>query len=262
MSHFDAYADAIAQETLLEMAENFFGERSSIDDEKERFCAQAEILRKMAEGCLEKAALLHALLMTDENIHDFYFLLDVRPGRYFLWVDPAKANIWFPFPFALTCKGRYVKLLLRTYDRVQKAFDAYMNGTYHTIPESGQKRLSMHFKLLLNWAGHINRRIRKVNEGLAPSCVLGFAHCMNVENVNKERVSGATLNDYCCSLDQSLEIAPVSCHEEQVKELPELPPLGDVEKVLKVYARQIFKAHKSELKPMLQRLRKGHKPLP
>lgn len=71
MSHFDAYADAIAQETLLEMAENFFGERSSIDDEKERFCAQAEVLRKMAEDCLEKAALLHALLITDENIHDF-----------------------------------------------------------------------------------------------------------------------------------------------------------------------------------------------
>lgn len=257
MSHFDSYADAIAQETLLEMAENFFGERSSIDDEKERFCAQAEALRTQCENALEKAALLHALLCTDENIHDFYYLLDVRPGRYFLWIDPQKARLWFPMPFAFTSKGRYVRLLLRAYKHVQQVFDAYMNGAYYTTPGSGEKRLTMHYKLLTDWAGHINRRIRKVNEGLAPSCVLGFAHCMNPETVAKERLTGATMDNYCCSLDQSMEIAPVSCHEERVRELPELPPLRDVQKVLKVYARQVYRAHKQELRPLLRRLRQG-----
>jgi len=257
MSHFDAYADAIAQETLLEMAENFFGERTSIDDEKDHFFAQAKALREQCDTALEKAALLHALLVTDENIHDFYFLLDVRPGPYFLWVDPQQAQLWFPMPFAFTMKGRYVRLLLRAYDQVQQAFDAYMNGAYHTIPGTGQKRLSMNYKLLTEWSGHINRRIRKVNEGLAPSCVLGFAHCMDVDAVQKERLTGATMNDYCCSLDQSLEIAPVSCHEEQVRALPELPPLKDVQKVLGIYARQVYRAHKAELRPLLRRLRHG-----
>lgn len=254
MSQFEAYADAIAQEALMEMAENFFGERVSIDDEKERFCAQADYLRERMQDVLKRAGLLHALLFTDENIHDFYFQLDVRPGPYFLWVDSSHPRRWFPVPFALSSKERYVRLLLKTYELVQQEFDAYMNGFYHKA-SSGEKRLSMHYKLLMDWSGHINRRIRKVNKGLAPSCVLGLAHSIDVEGVDKERVTGATLDNYCCTLDQSLEIPPVSCHEKGIKPLPELPPFKDVQKKLTAFAKQVYKDHTTEAKALVQRLR-------
>lgn len=279
MSHFDDFCDSLSQETLLEMAENFFGERVSIEDEKERFCAQAVQLNEQRKQALRKAALVHALLFTEENAHDYYVILGVPPSKVFAEIDPAKARIDFRPPFAFTSKGRFMEIFLKACAEQQKAFDNYMNGEYYKIPAAMQpdtagagdenkregyalgganapqrKRLSMHYKLLTDWAAHINRRIRKVNEGLAPSCVLGFAHNMNPETTDKERITGATLDNYCCSLDQSLEISLVSCHEQGVQPLPELPDIEKFKKPLTSFAKQVYKAHKAEARALVKRL--------
>ncbi len=261
MSHFDDFCNALAQETLMEMAENFFGERASIDEEKERFAIQAHNLRQQAQLALAKSALVHALLVTEENAHELYYRLGIRAGELMLHVEPEQARLDCPMPFAFTARHRHAKLLLLAYAAQQQACDAYMNGSYQTLPghpnQPGRKRLTMHYKLLKDWAGHINRRIRKVNEGLAPSCVLGFARSMNVDSMEKERITGATLNNYCCSLDQDLAIAPVSCHDQGLMELPDLPPMKEVRHILRSLAGEVFSAHGEQLSALLHRLASG-----
>lgn len=259
--HLDDYCDALTQETLVEMAENFFGERKSLDDEKERFEHQAGILRTYGESVLLKASLLHALLLNEENVHEFFGILGVQPGRLLLLVDPAKARLFLPLPAGFSCKRRYVKLVLRTYEAVADGFDIYLNGRYYNLAGSKQKRLSVHYKLLKDWCGHINRRIRKVNEGLAPSCVLGFAHGLDVEALDRERISGATLENYACSLDESLAMTPVSCHEAGLVELPQLPPLDKVKHPVKQYAKALYSANKTQCKALLTSLRQTACPL-
>ena len=258
---FDEYSDALTQETLLEMAENFFGERKSLDDEKERFGEQAKVLREFGESCLTKAGLLHALLLNEENVYEFYNALGVKPGPLLLWVEPSRKKLFFPLPFAFTIRGRYIKTVLRAYETVAESFDIYLNGRYYKAPGSKQKRLSTHYKLLKDWAGHINRRIRAVSEGLAPSCVLSFAHGMNVEAMEKERISGATLDNYACSLDESLAIAPVSCHESGLKELPELPASGKAEALVKSFAKGVYRNNKKRCMALVAGLRKASRPL-
>ncbi len=259
--HLDDYCDALTHETLVEMAENFFGERKSLDEEKERFAHQAGILHTYCESVLLKASLLHALLLNEENVHEFFAILGVQPGRLLLLVDPAKARLFFPRPFAITCKNRYVKLVLRAYGLMAEGFDIYLNGRYYNLTGSKQKRLSVHYKLLKDWCGHINRRIRKVNEGLAPSCVLGFAHGLDVDALDRERISGATLENYACSLDESLAMTPVSCHEAGLVELPQLPSLDKVKHLVKQYAKALYKANKAQCKALLASLQQTACPL-
>lgn len=248
MPDMDSFAEGLIQETLVDMAESFFGARTELEKEIERFEAQAKVLKKLAEAALPLADLLHALLLNEENAHELYTTLGVRPGRYFTWVDPSHELPPFKRPWALTGRGRYVKAMLRAYDQMQVAFDVYLNGRYYSDPrQHGRKRLSVHYYLMRDWAGHINRRIRKVNEGQAPSCVLAFAKSLDVEAVTKERVTDAPLDTggINCKLDQDLAFKPVSLFDLGLKELPDLPSIKLARVRVARLARQVWRADKA-----------------
>lgn len=249
---FDEFSNAIAEETLIEMADSFFGARKTIDDDKDHFCEQAKMLFTQCELALQRSALLHALLLTPENILDFYDALAVNPGCLAKWIDPDKAQLEESLPLALTTRGRYVRLVYQAYKTAQDAFDEYMHGRYYSVPgEQGRKRLSLHYHLLRDWAGHINRRIRNVNEGMAPSCVLGFAKSMDHMEVEREKITGATLEGYACTLDHDLAISPVSCEEVGLRELPELPPPNAVKNKIMDFAGELYEPNKKHIKQLL-----------
>ena len=259
MPDFDTLADGLIQETLLDMADSFFGARTSLEQEIERFETQAKALKKQRDEALSRADLLHALLLTQELAHEFYFSLGVHPKAFFAQVDPSRPLPPFKRPRALTRRGRFVKAVLKAYDAMQREFDAYMEGRYYADPRKpGRKRLSMHYRLMVDWAGHVNRRIRQVNEGQAPSCVLAFAKSLNVENVAKERITDAPLDrgGIECSLDQELAFKPVSCMDLGIRELPELPLLATVKRKVARHARQIYRSHKAQARQAMQGLPK------
>lgn len=257
-SRMESFADSLAQETLVDMAENFFGARKDLDKEIENFRAQAEKLKAVGEAALGKANVLHALLLDEETAHDFYFELGIGPGRLFAWVDPAGPKPAFQPPRALTSRGRYVKAVLKAYAEMQEAFDVYLHGRYYLDSrQPGRKRLSVHYNLLRDLAGHINRRIRKVNEGQAPSCVLGFAKSLNVGGLAKERITGATLIGDLRALDHDLAFTPVSCVDLGLKELPELPLPRGVKDVVVGYAGKVHHEHRAQADAALARLGQG-----
>ncbi|MBG0776903.1 MAG: hypothetical protein H0S85_10790 [Desulfovibrionaceae bacterium] len=248
------FADSLTNEALADMAESFFGERRSIDEEVDVFKAKASLLGELGRRALNRACLLHALLLDARAAPDFYRLIGVKPTRLFAWVDPARGRLFFSPPRGLTATSRYVKTLLTAYHGVQDAFDEYMNGRYYTDRRRGRKRLTMHYKLLRDWAGHINRRIRKVNEGHAPSCVLGFARSMDVAGERRADVAGAAIPGYACALDTDLRMRPLDTNALGVRELPELPPPQAVEDALRHFARRLFKENRPELEAILRRV--------
>ncbi|THB64162.1 MAG: hypothetical protein D6E12_15465 [Desulfovibrio sp.] len=255
MSDMESFSDGLIRETLVDMADTFFGARKDLEDEIAGFTAQAEKLKAQGDQALALASVLHALLLSEENAYDLYYELGVRPRRLLLWVDPAQARACFPMPRKLTGSGRYQAAVLRAYDMTQTAFHEYLHGHYFSDPRTpGRKRLSMHFELLQNWAGHINRRIRRVNESLAPSCVLGFAKSMDVAALDKERITGATLEGSSCDLDQDLAFSPISCFELGVKQLPELPPLAQAKKILLRNAAKIYSEDRTLARQALEHM--------
>ncbi len=255
MSRLEEFTDSLAQETMIEMAESFFGARKSIDDERELFEDKVKAIASIADAALAKLNLLHALLLEEGLAHELYAELGVRPGRLFQWVDPAKVTLFLDIPFALTGEGRYVRLVCKTYDAVQQAFDEYLHGRYYADPRTpGRKRLSLHFELLKDWAGHINRRIRNVNEGMAPSCVLGFFKGLHPGEVDNERITGATIPGYSCALDDDLAIPPVDCLALGLKEFPELPPAEAVKPRVERFAHALYPDNKERINALLERL--------
>ena len=254
MGNMDDYFNALEKETLLEMAENFFGERSSLDEEKERFALKVQHLNDQVSLVLEKAALLHMVLLDRENVKTLYAMLDVSADKLLLWTEQVEPQRHFPVPHALFAKNRYIKLVLHVYEIVQQAIDEYMNGRLHTPRGSSRKLVSINYKMLMDWSEQINERIRKVNEGLTPSSVLGFAHCMNVCEMEKERISGATLQNFCTSLDQGLKIEPVDCEKYALKKLPELPPVKQAKDTITTFAGKLYAGHPTEIRQLMTSL--------
>ena len=243
---------------LVEMAEGFFGARKSVEEESEQFAAMAAKVREFGQAALDRASLLHALLFDDETVHEFYLRIGVKPDKLLLWVEPSQARLFVKIPFAFTTQGRYSKLIALVYRAVFEAFDEYLNGRHYSAVRYGsRKRLSLHYKFLKDWGGNINRRIRSVNEGLAPSSVLGFAKGLDLGRAEAERVTGATIPGYASSLDQDLKIPPLDCLALGLKELPELPAPDKVEAAVASFAEQLYKADKERVQILLQGLEQG-----
>lgn len=255
ISSLEDYSNSLAEETLVEMAESFFGARKSVEEESEHFMDSAGKVKEFGEEALDRASLLHALLLDPSRVTAFYELLGVKPGQLLEWVDPEHAKLYVKIPFAFTNKGRYAKLLANVYEIVAGLFDEYLNGRYYSpLRHGGRKRLSLHYNLLKDWAGHINRRIRDVNEGMAPSCVLGFAKGLDCSMVEAERITGATLPGYACALDHDLQMPSVNCQALGLKEIPALPPLDQVKDKLLSFAKDVYKTEGSRVQGLLDRL--------
>lgn len=255
MSVMDEYADALSQEILVEMAESFFGARKSLDDEKELFRKKVEQVKHIAWTALARTGLLHALLLDNKAAPEFYKGLKVVPKRLFALVDPLKARLFLPMPWALGPKGRYEKLLIRTYEAVQDSFDEYLHGRYYEDPRfRGRKRLSLHYYLLKDWAEHINGRVNKVNVNQAPSCVLSFAKDMHVADREKERITEATLDGYSNTLNNDLAIAPVNIQKMGLPQLPDLPPLPEVKSFIADFARDLYESKRDEVLAVMERV--------
>ncbi|MGE4298773.1 MAG: hypothetical protein AB7E47_12145 [Desulfovibrionaceae bacterium] len=258
MSNLDDFVHGLATETMVEMADNFFGTRKSVDDECDLFAAMAKNVAAQGEAALQKACLLHALLLDGEAAGGFYKAIGVVPRRLFAWVKPENASLFLPMPRGLTAKSRYIKLVRATYAAVQQAMDIYMNGRYQEDPrQPGRKRLSIHYHLLKDWSGDINRTIRNVNEGQAPSCVLGFARDMDVRGASFHNLVGGTLNDLACSLDDSLKLPLVNCEDYGLREFPALPPEPDVRKAIKAYTGKLYNRYPRFVCHILRRLSLG-----
>ena len=263
MSGLEEFADALQKDVLMEMAESFFGERKSIDDDKDLFFEKAETVKKIGWSAIAKAGLLHALLLDNDAAPDFYRALGIVPKRLFALVDPKAARLFVRMPRSLSRKKRYEKLLVRVYGAVAEAFHTYLHGRLLADPRKpGRKRLSLHYHLLKDWCDHINNRVRHVNESQAPSCVLGMAKSMNPASLEKESISGATLNGYATSLDAEMALKGVDCTEAGLIELPELPPLAEVKPRIRQFAKKLYPANKARIKAIIKRVSKNPIRLP
>ncbi len=256
MKGIDDLADSLTTEILVEMAESFFGARKAIDEEKERFEAQASNVKAIGDATLGRIALLHGLLLDDTHVHDFYLTIGVTPDKYLRLVQDSPDRIKISLPFALTREKRYAKLLTRAYGEAAGAVRGYLHGEYYNDPKiSGRKRITPSYELLATWAEKINTSIKKVNEGHTPSSVLNFSKSLNGAQLRHESISEATIAGYSNSLDKSLAIPPLDFQAYGLKDFPELPALETVKGQLVNFARGLYKQHKERINALLEHLK-------
>ena len=258
MDKLDEISKALREEALSEMAESFFGARKEVETEKDLFLVRAGRVRDKGRLALDRAALLHALLLDGAAAPAFYAVLGVEPGPLLSLVDPQRARLFLARPIALTRRSRYASYVLDAYSVLHDACDDYLHGsTFEDTEHPERKVQTMSYLELRAWCDQINAEVRRINERMPPSLVLECAHGLDVEAVAKEEVTGATLDGFAGELDRGLAMTPVDFAALSLPDLPELPAAGSAAKRVRRFARDLYDQAGERLEAILARLVRG-----
>lgn len=235
--------DGLAEETMVEMAESFFGARKQVEDYLERIQDMAGELKPKAAAAAAEIKALNGLL-PDSGREEFYRALGVEPAPYLELGADSRADARAESPsggLALTAAGRQAKQVLAAYGKAQPVVEDYLHGTYSPDPDHpGRMFLSSNLATLTSLAQAANERIASINQ--EPSHVLGYLRRLNVVEAEREKFTGGTLDDYADAADKALAYEPVDVAALDLPVLPDLPPLESVRGKLKPLLKQLFRS--------------------
>jgi len=247
-----AMANGLVEETLVEAATTFFGARKALEDEIELYHRRSGELVLVEEGVLRCAAALHSLLPGREAVLGLYAALDVRPGQLLdaaLVVEPYRGGV--DPSLALTPSGRYANLVLAAYAALVDAADLYLHGR-HDDGERGRKVLTVNYTQLHDWCRILNKKVEALNHNHSPSGTMCFIKGLDPGQLDRSRLSDATIDGYATELDKELAFKPVECLAMNLLASPELPSPAAAESRLRAYAKGLYAKDSGAVKPLME----------
>ncbi|GAB7022806.1 hypothetical protein [Salidesulfovibrio brasiliensis] len=254
MSNLKDYADGLQQDVVSEMAEHYFGARKNLESMIEVLQEWAEELRFKEGRVLAAAGNLHALLIDEKTVRDFYMSLDIVPACVPPFEESLKATNMDRVPFALTRKGRWTKCVKEAYHGLSKATDTYLNGTYYT-DEEGRKRLTVHYIRLKAMVQYVNEEVIRVNEDMSPSEALRYIKNMDPEYVAKEELVNPCMPSEGCALDSDLRFSSIDMDAFGLMELQELPHLIKVEQQIEAFCSDVYPEKRQAVAEILEKIK-------
>ncbi len=249
MNKIDYLSNEMAEETLKEAADTFFGKRKKIDDEIELLREQAKKIQAMAKKIRAKASGLNFMLLDQDWINKFWARLGLGESVY-----PSIKGEWKgkeSMPWAMTIRGRYQKAVLSLYQELGSLVRDYTHGRYIDHPSiKGKKVITPNFSSLKTWAESINRDIEAINCSSRPDDVMSFTRRMNVEEDSKREQVGSGL-EY--KYDEQLCLTPVDFDSLELEQFPELPFKKSHLETVRDLCRSICTENKERVRAVLDR---------
>lgn len=239
------FSKPMIEEVMIDLADNFFSSRKELDEMTDIFQSCLCMFREKELVVSERAGFLNWLLIRKDAAEEFYESLGMNSPDPLLSAEsrlPDDKIIPEKIPFAFTPKGKFIKLVLRAYHDLHKAADEYMNGY-----PGDSDTCDVYYRMMLKMAMLINEKIRRINQGLAPSAVIGFARRFNPEAMGKEQIAGATLDGYDFSIDSKLAYQILDPDSLQFKSYPELPEPGTVLSEIISFCEKNYAENKEEI---------------
>lgn len=254
MDQYKSLAVALESEVLSEMASTFFGARKEVEIQGEDLLQRVAELRAHTAKVYARVIFLRTLLLGSEGEAAFFLALGVATQFSEVQAQPS-SRAWKPakLPFGLFASSRYVKALLLAYDEVRQACEVYMHGQYEDDPDNkGRKRMSLNFKMVEELCQHLNKRISKLNNEMAPSSVLQYARSIgNIEQPGQAAIENTLGAE---SLDKGLTLTPVEFADFKLWQAPSLPAGPDCEGRLRAFATDFYNDHAKEIQRVLSGL--------
>jgi hypothetical protein len=253
----DFLTEDLTQEALVEAADNFFGRRKALDDEKDLFEAKLADLAKLRQSVLDRAATLHCLLLPD-NVADFYAALGVEPGPLHAEAAAAsplgkKAREWvMPKSWAWTGEGEYEKLAITAYAAVQDRLDEFLHGRVFVDSKTGKKGISVCHEALAAWCVRINAKVEALNRAMPASATLGFAKGLSPHLLEQERLVDAPVDGLAQGLDRDLAVQGVDCGRVAALTLPELPKPETARQAIVDFCCRLYDRCGNELRAIVE----------
>lgn len=209
MTNLKGFADQLQGDVISDMADSYFGARKNLDEMLDAFYCMVEELLPVAREVTQALSNIHALLLDDETVRDFYIYIGAEPScmpSVKEGIKPQSAKT----PFALTARKRFFLRVFNAYCELQQVADEYINGRYYTVPgEFGRKRLTLHYLRLRALADYINGQVKRVNEDMSTTSILRHVKGMDPDRERQERIMG----DIClmdgCELDRDMCFTPI-----------------------------------------------------
>ncbi|BDQ32621.1 hypothetical protein [Pseudodesulfovibrio portus] len=258
MSGIKDFADQLQQDVVSDMAESYFGARKNLEDMINAFDQMVTEFRFMAAKLSKAAAALHKLLLDTDTARNFYIALDILPSCIPFSDNDASEFEPGPVPFAFTGRGRYIKCVVRAYDRFQKVSDEYLNGRYFDDPEHpGRKRLTIHYLRLRAMSQYINDQIHKVNDQISPTGMLRYVKRMNPDVTERERIMGNMCLFEGGELDKDMCFSPMDFSDLKLPVVQDLPPLRKVRDAIRTFCDELYSVRKQDVDPLVADMRKA-----
>ncbi len=251
--------DDLAEETLAEMAETFFGSRVEIEQTTARLAELAAELRERLPHLRRGAAMLHHLLLDRATTESFYTDVASVQAEPFLQLaeqDPGEWRHVFKPSFALTSKGRWFKSVFDTYGILQHEVEVYLHGRYEPDPKDPRrKRLTVNYGQVRGLADATNRSIEQANKGGRPSDVIRYVRSLDPLEEERERFTGATLEGYAQHLDESLAMAPLDLGSLGLVTIQDLPRIDAVRGKLEAFLGSIYRERAAAIRDRMRQLK-------
>ena len=255
---YQSLADSLADETLTEAADHFFGQRVSIEEALQVYQERVDKLREIhmrVEAC---QANLHFLLRRgkDETVAAFYRQIEVDSDQVPNPDPQASADLrQLQLPLGIGSKNRYSKLVCKAYSAFATEANDYMNGRYFDDPQDPRrKRITVNYKQLADFCKDVNERIEKANQYNTPTQILQFFKQLDTERLEKESLIGVPMH---YSLDQEMAFTPEDFACARLESYPDFPPVDQIEKSIKRYAALIFASAPDEIRNILEMVKKS-----
>ena len=244
----DDFVDDLAEDILIQAASTFFTGRVLIDKEIEEFLRQAAKLTVLMKRTLGVAGILHELVLEPIS---FYKTLGIEPKALMANVISAKQAVKLQPPFRLTCKGKYIALVIMIYEKLAAYADKYNNGKKYSDPKTKEIMKTVHYQQLLEWHEELNSLIKDQNKNL-PSYSLRLSKSLNSSLCEKERVmSVCESTDSANSIDKKLALKELDFTLTGLVEIPVLPRVTKVKRKLNSFLKQTFIHNKDKVCPLL-----------
>jgi len=255
---YQGLADSLADETLKEAADHFFGERKSIEDALRVYRENVEKLRDIQMRVEACQANLHFLLNRGESgtVAAFYRQIGVDPDELPRPDPEASADLkQLQLPRGFGSRSRYARLVCNAYSSFVTEAHDYMNGRYYDDPQDPRrKRITVNYRQLANFCREVNERIDKANQYNSPSQILQFFKQLDIERSEKESQIGVPTH---YSLDEEMSYAPEDFACARLASYPDLPPLSQVEGRIKQFAAQVCSSSPDEIRRLLEMVKKS-----
>jgi len=241
------FFDALYNETMSEMAENFFGRRRDIEARLEGFARIALEVRTLGVRAIRRWKTVITLLVDEAAVQDFCSQAGIDASGV-----PALAaaeDCWrFRLPLALTRSGRYRKSVRYAYQAMRQATLDYLEGAYGTDPGNPLRKIQLpNYAMVKDLAETINAEVSAVNCCQSPSSVLAYAKSLDPAALDRENVAGGFTGEDMGKIDRDLCFTPVNFAALALPALPKPPPLEEVRSRLDALSATMFDLRREDV---------------
>ncbi|MDX9817328.1 MAG: hypothetical protein RBT16_00330 [Desulfococcus multivorans] len=256
MAHED-FSEALADEVLTDMANNFFGDRVQLEEHIKLLHKTADMLRLKEGDVNDKAAFLGYLMVTPQAARSLYEAIGVDAEAFPVKGELIENALPDVVPSALTRKGEYVKWVLWAYEALAVACHNYNHGTLTDRPEKGRIQVDdADYRLLESMCILINEEVDRINSRCLPSQILQAAKRFDQATQAKEHFTGGgTYYGDECSLNRDLAFKHIEFSSLNVKKMPELPDVDAVRNSLIKAAKANYVQNKARINDMMNFIR-------